>query len=88
LEQRLALIDHEIEQKYMTLSGYFEAYSNVMETFDYLGDILEKEARQVYPENEEDVVVYVKKECAEIWAEVTKTLQNRDQTKKPPFSQQ
>jgi hypothetical protein len=87
-EQRMALLEHTIEQKCMTLPGFFDAYYTVEGTFDNLGMVLHKEARQIYPNNEKAVDIYVTREWSEIWDEARETLQNRDQTKKPPFSQQ
>ena len=86
VEKRIALIEHEIEQKCQKLSGYFESYYTVWGIFDELGSVLHKEAREIYPGNEEEVDIYVTREWATIWDEARENLQERNQNQKPHFN--
>ena len=87
-EQRMSLLEHSIEQKTMTLPGYFEAYYTVWGTFNELGSVLHNEAREIYPNDEKDVDIYVTREWRTIWDDVREELQSRDQTPNPLVSHQ
>jgi hypothetical protein len=84
-EQRMVLLEHTIEQKCMTLPGYFDAYYTVWGAFDNLGLVLHKEAEQIYPNNVKEIKIYVTREWSEIWDEAREALQNRDQTQNPLY---
>jgi hypothetical protein len=86
-EQRMVKLEHTIEQKSMTLPGYFDAYYTVWGAFDNLGSVLHKEAEQLYPNNFKEIEIYVTREWSDIWDETREALQNRDQSQNHPFQE-
>jgi hypothetical protein len=80
-EYRIALIEHEIEQKNMKTPGYFQAYTTVLEFFSQLDYSLRKEAEAKYPDNEKEIDISTAREYSKIWEDVRNVLQSQTNIK-------